>query len=409
VAKLYPVPKDDPVKSATDTAAVRAHDPKPTKAASAGDNAATPDHGVAKNKKKPSKRHLRKQRGHVAASDAQPASSEQQPAATVKRRLFAHPERPQPQQHGGFEQLLDQGSSFDSYQNTYGKPLGLNAKNAVLRKLKVGSHVAASTVLGTVGKPVKDKPSYLYFEVRPAGKGAPLVDPKPILDGWKLLESTRIYRPSGRNVLYGERNDMSIGQVMLLPKPLLEKRVLSDPRVNIYDGGRQDIEAGQIDRRVLATLEFLADSGLHPTVSCLKSGHNLMTASGNVSEHSSGNAVDISAINGVPITGHQGKGSVTETTVRRLMTLQGTMEPHQIISLMDLGQNTMALPDHYNHIHVGFHPLFGENAKLGKQAAAVLKPGQWTDLMSRLRSIDNPVVPTHTSKYALPDKSPHRP
>ena len=85
------------------------------------------------------------------------------------------------------------------------------------------------------------------------------------------------------------------------------------------------------------------------------------------------------------------------------------MEPHQIISLMDLGQNTMALPDHYNHIHVGFHPLFGENAKLGKQAAAVLKPGQWTDLMSRLRSIDNPVVPTHTSKYALPDKSPHRP
>jgi hypothetical protein len=119
--------------------------------------------------------------------------------------------------------------------------------------------------------------------------------------------------------------------------------------------------------------------------------------------------VDISAINGVSITGHQGKGSITETTVRRLMTLQGTMQPHQIISLMDLGQNTMAMPDHYNHIHLGFHPLFGQNAKLGKQARAVLKPGQWTDLMSRLRSIDNPVVPTHSSKYALPDKTPHRP
>jgi prephenate dehydrogenase len=71
---------------------------------------------------------------------------------------------------------------------------------------------------------------------------------------------------------------------------------------------------------------------------------------------------------------------------------------------MDLGQNTLALPDHYNHIHVGFHPLFGDNKKLGQQARAVLKPGQWTDLISRLRQIDNPVVPTQTSKYAIPDK-----
>jgi hypothetical protein len=126
-----------------------------------------------------------------------------------------------------------------------------------------------------------------------------------------------------------------------------------------------------------------------------------MTASGNVSEHSSGSAVDISAINGTPITGHQGKGSITETTVRRLMMLQGTMEPHQIISLMDLGGNTMSLPDHYNHIHVGFRPLFGENKKLGQQANAVLKPGQWNDLIDRLRQIDNPVVATKPSKYSI--------
>jgi hypothetical protein len=245
--------------------------------------------------------------------------------------------------------------------------------------------------------------------VRPAGTGAPLIDPKPILDGWKLLESTKVYRPSGRNVLYGEGDSMSIGEVMLLPKPLLEKRVLSDSRIKIYDAGRKDIATGQIDRRVLATLEFLADSGLHPTISCLKSGHSFLTTSGNVSEHSSGSAVDISAINGIPILGHQGKGSITETAVRRLMTLQGTMEPHQIISLMDLGRNTLAMQDHYNHIHVGFHPLFGENKKLGKQVRAVLKPGQWTDLISRLRAIDNPVVPTQTSKYAIPDKRSHRP
>ena len=84
------------------------------------------------------------------------------------------------------------------------------------------------------------------------------------------------------------------------------------------------------------------------------------------------------------------------------MRLQGTMAPHQIISLLEIGGATMAMADHADHIHVGFKPLFGANRKLGRQALAVLKPGQWSDLIARLREIDNPVVPTKPSKYALP-------
>jgi hypothetical protein len=160
---------------------------------------------------------------------------------------------------------------------------------------------------------------------------------------------------------------------------------------------------------VLATLEYLAEAGLKPSVSCLKSGHNLLTKSGNVSEHSSGNAVDISKINGVPILGHQERGGITEQTVRMLMRLQGTTRPHQIISLLDFGQNTLALSDHDDHVHVGFRPLFGDNKKLGKQALAVLKPGQWSNLLDRLRRIDNPVVPTKPSRYSIPArKTPPR-
>jgi hypothetical protein len=87
------------------------------------------------------------------------------------------------------------------------------------------------------------------------------------------------------------------------------------------------------------------------------------------------------------------------------MLLQGTIRPHQIISLLDLGQNTMALPDHGDHIHVGFHPLFGANTKLGRQAQSVLKPGQWDDLVQRLGQIQNPSVPTHPSKYAISDRN----
>ena len=83
------------------------------------------------------------------------------------------------------------------------------------------------------------------------------------------------------------------------------------------------------------------------------------------------------------------------------MLLQGTMQPHQVISLLDYGANTFAMADHADHIHVGFKPLFGTNRKLGLQALAVLKPGQWNNLVQRLSKIDNPVVPTKASKYAI--------
>ena len=177
-------------------------------------------------------------------------------------------------------------------------------------------------------------------------------------------------------MLYGKdkAGAMSIGQILLLPKPLLEKRVLSDERIEIYECGRDDIRSGQIDRRVLATLEYLAESGLRPSVTSLKCGHGFLTSSGNVSEHSSGNAVDIATVNGIPILGHQEPGGITEQTVRRLMQLQGTMAPHQIISLLEMGGATFAMADHNDHIHVGFQPMFGANRKLGKQALAVLAP-----------------------------------
>ncbi|MFP5364834.1 MAG: lytic murein transglycosylase [Thermoleophilia bacterium] len=139
----------------------------------------------------------------------------------------------------------------------------------------------------------------------------------------------------------------------------LEKQVLSDPRITLYECGREDIAAHRIDRRVLVLLRFLAWSGLHPTVSSLECGHGYYTKSGNVSHHSSGNAVDISAINGVPILGNQGSGSVTEATIRELLTLRGAMRADQIISLMTFERagNTFAMSDHADHIHVGFAPL----------------------------------------------------
>ena len=138
-------------------------------------------------------------------------------------------------------------------------------------------------------------------------------------------------------------------------------------------------------------------------VTSLTCGHGYFTAGGRDSAHSSGSAVDIAKINGIPIVGHQGVGSITDITIRRLLTLQGTLKPNQIISLMryDDADNTLALADHADHIHVGFPPTFTPGTPGSSRIEAVLKPAQWLKLIDRLGRIDNPSVAVKPSKYAI--------
>jgi hypothetical protein len=333
-------------------------------------------------------------------------------SAPAKQRLFAHPRRPNSAGAGGTQQEFQRTGRIDGAPSAGGpveRPLGLPRREIRLRRLRKGAHVVAGTVLGRVGRTVPRMASHLRFEIRPAGRGAPRIDPKPILDGWKLLETTAIYRAAGRNPFVGG-DAPSIGQILLMGKDALARRVLDDPRVQIYPCGRRDVRAGQIDRRVLATLEFLAASGFKPTVTSLECGHSLMTASGNVSEHSVGDAVDIAAVNGIPILGHQGPGSITELVIQRLLTLQGTMEPHQIISLMRFAgaRNTMAMGDHADHIHIGFHPMYGSNSRLARQVGAILRPRQWLHLIDRLGRLDEPTVRRTPSRFSTPVRpAPH--
>ena len=338
------------------------------------------------------KREIAPQKERTPAADVLPA------AAPAKQRLFAHPSRPNSKAAGGAAQL------GDDYQPADSAPIGLDAKDFVKKPLKKGSRVVAGTILGRIGKTDPLVAPHVLFELRPAGRGAPRVDPKPILDGWKLLESTAIYRAKGKNPFFGDDAEKpTLGQILLMGKDTLARHVLANPRIEVYSCGARDIRSGAIDRRVLATLEFLAASGLKPTVTSLKCGHGLMTVSGNVSQHSSGNAVDIAKVNGIPIVGHQGKGSITDLTIQRLLTLQGTMKPDQIISLMTFegADNTLAMADHYDHIHIGWKPLYGTNSKAAKQVNAVLKPKQWIKLIGRLKEIDNPTVSLQPSKYSV--------
>jgi hypothetical protein len=141
---------------------------------------------------------------------------------------------------------------------------------------------------------------------------------------------------------------------LLSQKADLQDRVLHDMRLHIYAGGRHDVASGHVDVRVLATMLYLADTFHEVTVSCLISGHRLYARPGVVSAHIYGRAVDVAALNGVSIYGHQQPGGITEQAVRALLMLPGGMEPAQVISLLSMGGPSFALANHYDHIHVGF-------------------------------------------------------
>jgi hypothetical protein len=138
----------------------------------------------------------------------------------------------------------------------------------------------------------------------------------------------------------------------------LRRRVLASEAIDLQGCGREDVAEGRIDRRVLLVLLLLAESDLHPTVSSLQCDHGTFTSSGNVSHHATGSAVDIAAINGVPVLGNQGPGSVTDMAVRTILRLKGALAPAQIITLMRYRDEptTVAMADHHDHIHVGFAP-----------------------------------------------------
>ena len=296
------------------------------------------------------------------------------------------------------------GAQISNFQEYFSDVLHLAKNQYTLKALKVGSVVVAGTILGRLGQGTPTDASHLQFMIQPAGKDSPYIDPKPILDGWKLLEATAVYRAAGVNPFVGKHaKNPSVGQILLMSKLQLQTRVLEDPNVQIYPCGRRDIQDGAIDRRVLAVIEFLSASGLKPTVSGLKCGATPNGSNGIDAAGATGESVDISAINGIPIQGHQGRGSVTDITVRRLLTLQGANQPDQIISLMSYkGQSAAVdMANHANRIQISFATAYGANKQLSAQIANILQPNQWTQLINHLSQISEPIVPVAPSQYAI--------
>ena len=127
----------------------------------------------------------------------------------------------------------------------------------------------------------------------------------------------------------------------------------------IYACGRRDIQAGA-DRPPRSSPRSSScpprawTRRLRPEVR----PHAAPAPTGIDAAGATGASVDIPEINGIPILGHQGPGSITDITIRRLLTLQGAMQPDQIISddrATRASPTRVALPDHDephpDHLH----------------------------------------------------------
>jgi hypothetical protein len=390
LATFYPVPKPSSETPAQVNRELSLpSDPKPTAPASAGHQTAVASAAAS------------------TVTRVTPATTAQATDTVSTNRLFAHPNRPADYAAGGATQVAS-GSPVNVHSYLT-QPYGLKASDLQLKALAKGAHVIAGTILGRIGTTSSVMAPHVTFMIRPAGSGSPLIDPKPILDGWELLQSTAIYRSADKNPFVSATGtNPTLGQILLESKTQLQERVLSDPAVSIYSCGKRDIESGLIDQRVLAVLEFLSVQGFKPTVSQLKCGANAASSGGLVSEQAAGDALTISAINGIPVLGHQGPGSITDLVIRQLLTLQGTFQPHEIVSTMSYpgSANAVAIPTHTSSIQVGFLPQYDANSKLGHEVNAALQPKQWIELISRLGAIANPVVSSVPSPYAIPDNAP---
>ena len=67
----------------------------------------------------------------------------------------------------------------------------------------------------------------------------------------------------------------------------------------------------------------------------------------------------------------------------------------------DGADNTLSLPDHNDHIHVGFQPLFGTTPSRPASSTPRSSPANGSSSSTASGKIDNPTVPIKPSKYSI--------
>ncbi len=402
LATSYVLPKpSSPSTSSPVIEAASTHDPAPSQPATAGSQSPLTLQVKATPPQAPSSK---------GQASVQSAAAEATPAGMDRVRLFAHPGNP------------DARAAAAASAARKAKTTSAGGR----APLRTGAVVASGTVLGRVSMPPRAHDGHLRFAVQPAGDPE-TVDPGPILTNWAQLQG--VLHPKGAkatNPLLGA----TASDAFLLSKPQLERAVLSDPGITIDACGRHEVAAGKTDKRVLAVLAFLSRSGLEPTVTALPCSQRQFGPGSALSGADPGGQLQISAINGTPIARHQGPETITDLTIRALLTLPAAFAPHEINSLMRYpnSPSTHASSSYRSRIELVFNPpaatpplttaataTQAHSARTGRTApspvvtTSALSSAQWTQLMVRVAALPMPTISSKPSSAAIPDPKPKRP
>ena len=186
----------------------------------------------------------------------------------------------------------------------------------------------------------------------------------------------------------------------------LSRQVSNDRRVHLSACGRLDVAQRRVDHRLLAVLELLADSGLHPTVApahCPQDGG--APAPGAVE------ALEISAINGHEIPNH--RTVLTDLVLERLLALPVGFVPREIVSPVGDSEATNVVSDHgrLSGITIRFSSASGPKplALAASDMSAFLdglSPSQWRQLVRRLEAIGYPPLLAQDAQGPTPTTPP---
>jgi hypothetical protein len=117
----------------------------------------------------------------------------------------------------------------------------------------------------------------------------------------------------------------------------------------------RDLTTGALDSRIMALIGDITQE--HKIrISALRSDHSELTSTGNVSDHYYGRAMDIAEVDGVSCTDTEPTAPCGELA-HSLSQIKGPLHPTELIYCYDVDGPgpAFALPDHCDHVHVGFY------------------------------------------------------
>jgi hypothetical protein len=127
----------------------------------------------------------------------------------------------------------------------------LGARAGGERELRRGTRLPAGATFAKVGSG-----GYISFSVKPSGSD--WIDAAKMLSVWKRGGVGKIFRVAAKHPLAA---DASPARVLLMSSGDLKRRLLADRRLKLAACERRAVAAGRLDRRTMASLEYLTSEG----------------------------------------------------------------------------------------------------------------------------------------------------